>query len=86
MSPSVYKLKVTVFPSFSGSPSPACQQFVNQHRTGLGVHVGIGNANRSLDSKMRVELVNFVFYMGLFFFFERVDAVKLLGLFNSVFI
>lgn len=52
--------------------------------TGLGLHVGTGNANRSLESKMRVELVNFVFYMGLFF--GRVDAVKLLGQFNSVFI
>lgn len=52
--------------------------------TGLGLHVGIGNANRSLDSKMRVELVNFVFTWV--FFFGRVDAVKLLGQFNSVFI
>lgn len=64
------------------SPGPASGLLTN---TGLGVPVGIGNANRSFDSKMRVELVCFS-HRSFGVFFGRVDAIKLLRQFNYVFI
>lgn len=60
-----YSLKLAIFSIFFlilPSPRPTSGLLTN---TGLGVHVGTGNANRSLESKMRVELVNFVFYMDV---------------------
>lgn len=60
-----YKLKLTIFSHLFvvlPSPRPTSGLLIS---TGLGVHVGIGSANRSLESKMRVELVNFVFYIGV---------------------